>query len=210
MIDNKIKNSKYLDLILTSVHEAGHTIYALLHYMQVEMVYIFEDPETKEISGSTNFNYCTPDSTTDDELSKSFMYSEICINYAGLIAERLFFKSITGSDKFPAFWKNGSSEDTMKAASLIRKYDLVPPGRKRYNFKKKLINNTCQELNNNWEAIMLISHALFSGKKLFYCNLKKILTKKSNNKQFWRQQFKDINSIINDDVDEKIIRKMII
>jgi len=197
------------ELISTAYHEAGHTIYGLLHYMKVNMVHIFEDKKSKRICGFTHFNYPMAMEVEDSELSKALMKSDICVNYAGLVAEKYHFKNVSGSDKFPGFWKNGSSSDTMAAAALIKQ--LATPGRKRYNLKKKLIKETHQEIHQHWEAVVLVSHALFQRKRLYYSDLKEILTKKSENKEFWKAQFKNIDYIFEngEDLDEKSLKSIL-
>lgn len=200
------------ELISTAYHEAGHTIYGLLHHMKVEMVQVFEDKKSKRICGYTHFNYPFAVEVDDSNLCYKLMKAEICVNYAGLAAERYHFKNVSGSDKFPAFWKNGSSSDTMAAAALIKQYNLAPPGRKRYNFKKKLIRETHRELHCHWEAVVLIAHALFRRKRLYYSDLKELLTKKSENKEFWKEQFKSINNIFEngDDIDENSLKSILL
>src|SRR5690242_13055202 len=92
------------ELISTAYHEAGHTIYGLLHYMQINTVCIFEDKKYKRICGVTIFNYPIESCEVDDiELFNKLIRSEICINYAGLAAEKYYFKIISGSDKFPGY-----------------------------------------------------------------------------------------------------------
>ena len=44
------------DLISTSYHEAGHTIYGLLHGLNIELVQVFETKKTKRIDGFTHYN----------------------------------------------------------------------------------------------------------------------------------------------------------
>ncbi len=200
------------ELIMCCFHEAGHSIYGLLHHMKVDMVEVFEDKKTKRVCGMTYFNYPVADEVDDSDLKYQLMISEICVNYAGLAAEKYHFKNVSGSDKFPGFWKNGSSSDTIMAASLLKEYNLAPPGKKRYAFKKKLIKETHKELLNNWEDVVLISHSLFKKKKLSFSNLKDLLTKKSVNKDFWKEQFKNINYIFDngDDLDENSLRLMLL
>lgn len=197
------------ELISTAYHEAGHTIYGLLHHMKVDMVHIFEDKKSKRICGFTHFNYPIAIEVEDSELSKELMKSDICVNYAGLVAEKYHFKNVSGSDKFPGFWKNGSSSDTMAAAVLIKQ--LATPGRKRYNLKNKLIKKTHYEIQQHWEAVVLVSHALFQRKRLYFSDLKEILTKKSENKEFWKAQFNNIDYIFEngEDLDEKSLKSIL-
>lgn len=200
------------ELISTAYHEAGHTVYGLLHHMKVDMVHIFEDKKSKRICGFTHFNYPVANEVDDPELSRELMKAEICVNYAGLAAEKYHFKNVSGSDNFPGFWKNGSSSDTMAASALIKQNNLAPPGRKRYSFKNKLIKGTHKELENNWEAVVLISHSLFQRKRLYFSDLKELLIKKSENKEFWKEKFKNIDYIFENsgDLDEKSLKSILL
>jgi len=196
------------ELISTAYHEAGHTIYGLLHCMKVNMVHIFENKKSKRVCGFTHFNYPVASDVDDPELSQKLMKAEICLNYAGLAAEKYHFKNVSGSDRFPGYWKNGSSSDTMAAAALIKQYDLVPPGKKRHFFKNKLIKETEKQLQQHWDVVVIVSHALFRKKRLYFSDLKSLLTKKSANKEFWKEQFKRIDYIFKNgyDLDEKNLK----
>jgi hypothetical protein len=199
---DQYKFFKNHDLVMCCFHEAGHTVYALLHFMKVKMTRVFEDKKNKYICGITHFDHpAVPEEVTDLELSKELMKSEICVSYAGLAAEKYHFKSISGSDKFPGSWKNGSSSDTLAAAALIKNYNLAVPGRKRYVYKNKLIKNTQKELQIHWDAVIQISHALFQKKRLYYTDFKDILTKKTEDKEFWKEKFKNIDDIFDADYD---------
>jgi hypothetical protein len=183
------------ELILTSYHEAGHAIYGLLKGMKIESVSVWENRKTKRIDGFTH--YSSPDITkfNDPELFNYWLYAEICCFYAGLASEKYHFKYTSGSDKLPMFIKDGSSNDILSAAALINQYNLAPPGRKRYFYKKKLISNTSKELQEHWDAVTLIAHALFKKKRLNFNDLKIVLTKKSINRKFWKKQFEMISYI---------------
>ena len=183
------------ELISTSYHEAGHTVYGLLHYMKIGPVAVFENKRTKRIEGFTHYNSPETNNIKDPVLFYDLLNTEICISYAGLIAEKIHFKLISGSDKFPMFLRDGSSDDTTSAAALIQKHDLVPPGKKRYEYKKCLIKTVTNELEEHWDAVTIISHNLFKKKKLYFADLKNLLTKKTQHKEFWKEQFKAINQI---------------
>jgi hypothetical protein len=197
------------DLISTSYHEAGHTVYGLLHFMKVNSVWVFENKKCKRVEGFTHYELPVDFSELKDfALCAEIIKSEICLKYAGLAAEKYHFKSISGSDKYPLFLRDGSSDDTLTAAALLREYNLVPPGKKRYNFKKKLIKNTLEDLQDNWDAVTIIAHALFKKKRLSYMSLKKLLTKHTNDPEFWKQNFYILDSIFNKQqpLDEKEIK----
>jgi len=51
------KVTKTHELISTSYHEAGHVIYALLHFMLVDSVQIYEDKKLKRINGVTYYDF---------------------------------------------------------------------------------------------------------------------------------------------------------
>jgi len=194
------KLSRTHDLISTTYHESGHTIYALLHSMKIESVCIIDGPR---IGGFTYFDSIT-DLLNEDQLNSysselinKLYINEAAMNYAGLTAEKLFYKKSSGSNKFPMILRDGSSDDTLTAAALIRKHNLSPAGKKRYSFKKKLIKEVSIELENNWDAVSAIAHALFDRKKIYFDDIKYILIRKTNNKEFWKNKFKDINYIYN-------------
>lgn len=172
------------DFISTSYHEAGHTLYALLHFFKVESAKVFIDKQSKRVGGVTYY-FFPP--CVDSDLN--FIKSEICLKYAGLVAERYHFKQVSGSDKFPIFLKDGSSEDTISAAKLIKQYKLAPPGKPRYVYKKKLINRTLKDLKNHWEAVTVIAHRLFNKKRVSFNELRSILTTRIKDKEFWKIQF---------------------
>jgi hypothetical protein len=212
LVMDQYKYFKKHDLVMCCFHEAGHTIYALLHFMRVRLTHVFEDKKIKSIAGLTHFDYpAIAIEVNDSELSKELMRAEICVNYAGLAAEKYHFKSISGSDKFPGSWKNGSSSDTVAAAALIKEYKLAAPGRKRYAYKNKLIKSAQQELQVHWDAVIQVSHALYQKKRLYYSDLKDILTKKTEDKEFWKEQFNNIDDIFdfNEDVDEQTLKSIL-
>lgn len=196
------------DLIYTSYHEAGHVIYGLLHLIKIECVYVYFDKESQSYGGYTHYNFLDADNFLSKDIRQFIINSEISIKYAGLTAERYQFKTNCGSDKLPLFIKEGSSNDTKAAADLFRQRNIVVAGKKRSIYKKKLIQHTLDKLQNYWSDVALIAHNLFKYKKIYYSDLKKILLTKSNNKIFWRAQFKTIDFIYknNERLDEKDFR----
>ena len=213
-IDQVRKKLTYThDLISTSYHEAGHAVYGLLHFIKVPSVYVFENKKNKRIEGFCHYESSIeiPD-IKDSVLQTDRVKAEIRLKYAGLAAEKYYFKTICGSDKFPLFLRDGSSDDTLSAAALIRTYDLVPPGRKRYAFKKKLIKETLEDLQDNWDAVTVVAHALFQKKRLSYLDLRKLLTKKTNDPEFWKQNL-DVLDVIFDKqkpLDEKGLKYILL
>lgn len=194
------KIAKTHELISTSHHESSHTIYALLHLMKVNSVSIFEDKKLKRIHGATYYNSIKElDKVEDKELLTTLLRADIGMSYAGLAGEKILYQQTSGSLQTPLFISNGSYEDNKSARSLIKKYDLAPAGQKRANFKQKLIREVRKELHTHWKEVVLVSHALFQRRRLTDVDLFLILTKKTDNKQFWKEQFKQIQFLHTDD-----------
>jgi hypothetical protein len=181
------------ELIATSYHEAGHTIYALLHFMKINLIRVYQDKKTKRMDGFTFYDSPPIDTIQDQVLKAERLQCEIGLSYAGLIAEKYQFKLHSGSDKFPSVL-NGSYCDLSEASEMIKKYQVAPPGRKRYNYKKRVIRKVTKELQQHWDAVTLVAHALFQKKRLNFLELKTLLTKKSDNKEFWKEKFKVIDN----------------
>lgn len=206
------KVTKTHEFISTSYHEAGHTIYALLHLMKISHVAVFENKKLKRIHGETYYDHPGDfDSIQDSDLLNALVRADVGMSYAGLIAEKTLFKSISGSSKTPSFIIDGSVEDNRGAASLITKYNLVPPGPKKVAFKKKLMREVQSELHIHWDAVTLIAHALFKHRKLQAEDVMLLLTTRSRNKKFWKEQFKKISYFYDNSkrLDEKDLKSMI-
>lgn len=186
------KVTKTYELIATSYHEAGHTIFALLHCMKVNSVYVFEHKIFKRIHGFTQYE---SRSTTENCHIADFLEQEIGLSYAGLLAEKYHFKMISGSDQVPMFIKEGSSDDLSDIRQIINKYNPVPAGNKRYAYKQAIARKTTALLAEHWDSVDVVSHALFKHKKLSYQDLKALLTTKTKNRKFWRGIFKEIERI---------------
>jgi hypothetical protein len=185
------KLSQNHELIFTSFHEAGHTICALLHYMSVPMVTISLTEHRAE--GYTHYNIIEHQNIIDPEILNYFIISEINISYAGLVCEKILNKSLCGSDNFPILLREGSSPDILNASTLIKKNNLALPGKPRSLFKKRILKELSQLLQNNWDDVRLIAHLLYRKKKINYDDLRTLLTKKSLNKIFWRERFREID-----------------
>lgn len=203
------KVTKTHEFIFTSYHEAAHTIYALLHYMYVCSVFVKENKKLKRIIGTTYYEdfYDAFDSVKDPTLLNKLILAEISINYAGVIAERHLFKSITGSEQVPKYITAGSFEDNISTSKLISQYNLVESGKKRYAYKQKICRSVHTTLQNNWDAVSLVAHELFKRHKLEYVDLKILLTTKTVNTKFWKEQFKKIDYIHNNNqaIDEQYL-----
>jgi hypothetical protein len=190
------KNITYThELISTAHHESSHCIYALLHYMMIHSVRVFPDKKTNRIEGFTHYDSLNIDSIQSPILLLERLHSEVGLSYAGLIGEKYQYKLHSGSDKFPSFLGDGSSKDLQEASEMIKKYQLAPPGTKRYNYKKRMVRKTTKEIIDNWEAITVVAHALFKRKRINFEDLKKLLTKKIADKDFWKEQFRIIGDL---------------
>lgn len=186
------------ELISTCYHEAGHTLSGLLHFMKISDVGVetTQDKRIKKDLGYTNFEAVLDcDEVINSNLSHSLLISELYINYAGLAAEKIFYKDVCGIDRLPMTLKYGSWMDRSRAAEIVKKYNLAPPGKKRYYYKHKMFIKTQNLLREYWDDIKLISHNLFNKKKLYFEDLRKILSTKSSKKKFWKNQFKQIDAI---------------
>lgn len=185
------------DLIFTSIHESGHVIFGLLHNMKINQVKITQNIKNIRISGLTIYNFPTLKLIKDNELVKYLAHSEIGMNYAGIEAEKILYTKISGSINFLKIFKEGSSNDFSEANKLIKKYNIMPPGIKRYNYKILYKKQISKELELYWDDVTLISHKLFANKYLSFRSLKKLLVTKSDKKDFWEKKFKELYSAYN-------------
>lgn len=208
--DIRKKVTKTHELISTAYHESGHVIYALLHFMKVSSVSVFEDKKFKRIHGATYYNLPNDlDTIQDPELLNVLARAEVGVGYAGLIAEKSLFKSISGSSQTPMFISDGSADDNKSAREVIKKFNLAPPGVKRSAYKRKLMREVQHDLHTHWDAVTLVSHALFRHHRISFDGLQDLLTKKSHNKKFWKEQFKKIgcfyDNMQTDETDLKVL-----
>lgn len=202
-----IKVSQNHSYISTCYHEAGHAVCGLLMFMKIPDVSVFKN---RRISGETNYEIMTDDQTEDPIMLNYIIKSDIYINYAGLMAEKIFYQDVTGSKIFPNVLKEGIEEDISEIAKIIKTNDLAPPGRKRYLFKKKMMRETRALLEQHWDIVKVVAHELFEKKRLTHDDLKKIICRKTSNKKFWKKQFAYINKFVDqskklDNKDIKII-----
>lgn len=198
MSDHKARLSQEFDLITTAFHEAGHTISGLLNLMKIQFVCIDAkmDRNLNKDLGYTNFIIAADFKYVQDlDLKKELLIREIYVNYGGLAAEKLLYKDICGTYNIPMILKVGSYLDRDRCAELISAHNLAPPGRKRYAFKKKSLQKSIDQLEESWSDVKLVAHILFRKKRLTYDQLRAILTKKSEHKDFWKEHFKIINKI---------------
>jgi hypothetical protein len=185
------------ELISTSMHEAGHTIYGLLHFINVGPVLVFQDKKSKRIHGLTLYDTLKLSEINDPVLFNYRLYSEIGLSYSGLVSEKHHFKLSSGSDKLPMFLKEGCGQDLSEATALFNKYNLSEPGAKRAKHKRKIIKSIETELNEHWGDVCLVAHFLFKKNKISALELRKLLLKKSENKEFWKENFKIHDQLYN-------------
>jgi len=190
------KQSIDYSLIAASHHESGHCLVALLNLIQVSDVGVAIDGS--DAVGLTQFYMYKNTVIEDRELHELLVLSDLLVAYAGLQAERLYYKDICGSSKFPLHLKVGSAEDTASAYKLIRTNNLATPGKETSILKKKLQSEVEQMLIAYWSDVKLVAHSLYQRRKLYFRDLKNLLTRNNDNKDFWKSQFKTINFIHHD------------
>lgn len=183
-------------LIACSFHEASHTICALLNYFEVPDVSMRIDGN--DAVGLTSFYTYKNGHVEDDELFRIMLLSDIQVAYAGLVGEKHYYKDICGNDKFPIHLRIGSAEDIEVAAKLIRKHNLASSGKSTYILKKRIQKDVNDVLIEFWASVKIIAHALYAKRKLDYDDLKYLLTRKSDQKDYWKEKFKAIKFIHND------------
>lgn len=197
------------NLIAMSFHEAGHVVCALNNYLYVYNANVMT---LTRHEGNTNFYVYGCDAVDDEELHKILLIFELQAMYAGLIAEKLYYKDICGSSKFPMHLRIGSSYDTKLASKIIRKNNLVAPGKKTFLFKKQVQYDVEQFLAEHWDAIRVVAHFLYKKKRLTFDELKYLLTRRTEHKDFWKSKFKKIKMIHNDNnmPTEEIVKDLVL
>lgn len=205
--NTKKKQSYDYELIAMSYHEASHIICGLFNYMKISEAGVMKNEE-----GYTNFVFYSPDKVKDRVLEKILAINEIQTSYAGLVGEKLYYKNICGSDKFPLHLRIGSHSDLKEATKLINKHKLSESGKKRLVFKKQIQEDTKILLSQYWEDIKIIAHFLYKKKKITFDELKFLLTKKSQNREFWKDRLKKIQSIQNkiDSINEEEVKSILL
>lgn len=179
------------DFVTTSYHEAGHAIYGLLHFMTIYSAYLFINKKNKRVEGFTHYYSPYFTEIKDPILLAERVQAEIGLSYAGLVAEKIWYKQYSGLDKFPTHL-DGSKNDHQEAAALIIKHNMAPPGRKRANYKKKMMRQVGHELQEHWNAVTIVALAMFRKKRLSFDKLRILLTTKTDNKEFWKERLRAI------------------
>lgn len=208
-MDNVIKKqvSEY-NLIATAHHEAGHAVCGLHNFWYISNVDVLSAPHYN--AGETLYFDYNVESAENNDLIKSFIFFDLQATAAGLIAEKMYYKDICGSDKFPMHLRIGSSDDIAFISKQIRKYKLAAPGNATHFLKKQIAKEASSILINHWPAVKAVAHQLYQKKTLSFDELKYILTRKTEHKEFWKDRFKKISIIHSDNPpDEHIVRKLI-
>ncbi len=202
------KQSYDYELIAMCYHEAGHVICALNNYMKVHAVNVMD----ANMEGNTDYYLIDTNLIEDIELKKLLLILEIQVLYSGMMSEKFYYKDICGSDNFPMHLRIGSSSDIKHASDIIKKFNLASSGRDRVLFKNRMKNGASQIILENWDAIKLISYALYKNKKLTFKELKYILINKVKNKEYWKKKLKAINGILSskESYQEKTFKRMLI
>lgn len=198
--DIRVKLTRDYETIFSCYHEAGHTVYALLHFVKVDNVYITESDG--RVGGYTHFYSIDLSTIKDKKTLNKLIPIEIGINYAGLAADKHTYELLCGSSTFPLLLQ-GASTDLKNASFLIRKYDFVPINL-RNKFKKKMLLKVKNQLVHHWSVVTIVAHLLYKKKKISYEDLKKEILKKVHNKMFWENQFIMIEKIYTKIADQSI------
>lgn len=193
-------------LIATSYHEAAHTIVGLANLIMINDVIVIDSQE-----GTTNYYLYRPEETEDEHIREILLKSELKTVYAGLVGEKMYYKDICGSSAFPTHLKIGSSIDTQIASKLIRKYQLANAGKATFKLKEEIREEVKKILIRHWEAVKIVAHALYKKKKLSFIELKYLLTRTLQDKDFWKDKFKTMKIIYaeENDITTKIVRNLI-
>lgn len=216
------KRSQDYELIAACYHEAGHVICGLLYFMNIPSVSVrltntisIGSLDEDSVEGNTDYEVLIGYEEYTD-IMQFINMAEVYISYAGLVAEKIYYKDICGSDKFPMILRGykgrGSSEDITEVGKFIKKLNLAPPGKQRYLFKKKVAKDLKQLITEYWDDVRLIAQALYKHKKLYQQDIKRLLVKKSANKELWKGRFKEINTLFSSDahLDENAIRLILL
>jgi len=192
--DERKQNFDYNQIAMT-FHESGHAICAINNLVYVFSINVMT-PKNEE--GLTSYYTFNEDYISDNDLKETIFTAELQTLYAGLIAEKIYYKDICGSDKFPMHLRIGSSEDMKMASKIIRTNKLVKSGKQTSLLKKQIQKDVNLFLIENWDAVKAVAHALYKKHRLSFDELKFILTRKTNHNDFWKEKFKKIKIIYDD------------
>jgi hypothetical protein len=164
---------------------------------------------SEAVEGITNYFWIDkPDLETD--LIQHVAMDEVGISYAGMIAELLYYRDACGASKLPWVLKEGSSLDIKSASDTIKRYNLASSGKPRQQLKRRVQKEVNALLSEHWEDLKLISHKLYKAKRLSFDDLGILLTKKSDNRPFWKEQFDEIDTLFDPSLtDNGVIRRIL-
>jgi hypothetical protein len=210
----RLKDALELELILMSWHESSHAVVALCNNFEVCFVSV-RNPTEKD--GKTEFR-TTADDVKDPELHRVLIINELEAMYAGLIGERLLYRELCGTTKYPRHLQIGLSYDIKLASQIIRRHELAPPGKETALFKKNIHRKVEKILLDHWGSVKLIAHTLHKKRKISsFEELRLLLTRKSNEKEFWRDKLSKIKLIYgayddneNEQPTDEFIKKVLI
>jgi hypothetical protein len=211
----KAKDALDYEHIFMCAHESAHTIVALHNFLQVFNVNTIRiGAKTRaEKSGSTDW-YSTIYTGIDSELKRILLICELQAMYAGLLGERILYKYLTGSPKLPMNLRVGLSYDIKKASGIIRNNNLAESGKDTANLKNNIQKKTEKILLDHWEEVRIIAHILHKKRQLDFDELKQLLTKKTKQKDFWKDRFSKIERIYiyegNKHPSEDVIKKILL
>ena len=183
----------FYDKLSICYHESSHCIISILSFMQPDTIELTSIPEPE--GACKCFYFKNLKDIEDYNLFKYLFDKDICMRSAGMLGERLLYKKLTNIKVFPNILKSHSREDIKDIANLFKTYNIASPGKKRQIYKNKLIRETSNLLEIYWVDVILLAQSLFQRKKLNYLDIKSILVKKSENRNFWKLQFKKIERI---------------
>lgn len=182
------KLARELEIITVCAHETGHVLFGLLRFFKITSVSV---SYSQDVEGITHY-VGLERSDLEDEVVGLLARDEVRMSYAGLVAERLYYRDICGSNKFPSILKDGWSNDIKAASDTIKKYDLAASGKPRSTLKRQVQKELHSMMIEHWDDLKLIAHALYKTKRLSFDDLKALLTKKSANRKSWKDRFKTI------------------
>lgn len=159
-----ISNKRYI-----SVHEACHTVMALLNNCYVPEVVV-----TQRCGLTIYYQFLN---------LKTSRNKECQIYYAGFLGERYLHHQFYNT-KFPSNLKEGSKKD------FYRIYYLS----KHYKLKLSSVKNTAnKKIAKYWVDIEKVAKVLFYENSIDFIGLKKILLA-GPNKAYWKNKFKTIEN----------------
>ncbi len=192
------KLGQVLEITACCFHESGHVLYGLLAHMKITSVSITYSDVVEGTTYYLRVDEYLPTDKIDDSLVLPFAMDEVRMAYAGITAERLFYRDTCGSSKFPLVLKEGSSQDIKAASDTIKKANLAPPGKKRQELKRQVQQELAHTITEHWSDLKLIAHTLYKTKRLSFDDLKALLTKKSSRREYWKKQFREITMLFDE------------